>query len=97
MPAYVILDVKVTDPETYSQYKDLAPAAVATYGGIYLARGGRSETLEGDWLPGRMVILQFPSLEKAKTWLSSPEYAPARALRNSASITRMVVVEGIEP
>jgi len=96
MPAYVILDVQVTDPDTYSMYKDLASTAVATYGGVYLARGGHSEQMEGDWLPGRMVILQFPSLEKARIWLSSPEYAPARALRNQAAITRMVVVEGIE-
>jgi uncharacterized protein (DUF1330 family) len=97
MSAYVIFDVTVTDPETYAKYKDLAPAAVAAYGGTYLARGGKAETLEGDWQPGRMVILQFPSLEKAKAWLNSPEYAPARALRNRASLTRMIVVEGVQP
>lgn len=96
MPAYVIVDISITDPETYSDYKNLAPAAVALYGGKYLARGGPSETLEGDWQPGRLVILEFPSVDEAKNWLNSPEYAPARALRHQAADSRMVVVEGLD-
>lgn len=95
MPAYVIVDIAITDPVGYEEYKKLAPGAVALYGGKYLARGGNNEVLEGDWQPNRLVILQFDSVEKAKTWLNSDEYKPARALRHKTSLTKMVVVEGI--
>ncbi|PWH13932.1 MAG: DUF1330 domain-containing protein [Anaerolineae bacterium] len=95
MTAYVIVDITVTDPEGYAEYKQLAPAAVALYGGKYLARGGQTETLEGDWQPQRLVILEFPSIEQAKAWLHSPEYAPARALRHRYAQSNMVVIEGV--
>ena len=94
MTAYVIVDVEITDPAGYQEYKKLAPAAVALYGGKYLARGGASEILEGKWQPGRLVILEFESVEKARNWLHSPEYAPARAMRHEYARTNMVVVEG---
>ncbi len=94
MSAYVIVDIEVTDPVGYEEYKKLAPAAVALYGGKYIARGGKNETLEGDWKANRLVILEFPTLEQAKTWLNSPEYAPARALRHKYAHTNMLVVEG---
>jgi uncharacterized protein (DUF1330 family) len=95
MSAFVIVDVEVTDPAGYDKYKKLAPAAVALYGGKYLARGGKNETLEGDWQPNRLVILEFPSVEQAKAWLNSPEYAPARTMRHKYAKSRMVVVEGV--
>lgn len=95
MSAYVIVDVEVTNPEGYEGYKKLAQAAVALYGGKYLARGGKNETLEGDWKTNRLVILEFESVEQAKAWLNSPEYAPARALRHQYAQSKMVVVEGI--
>ncbi len=95
MTAYVIVDIEVTDPEGYAEYKSLAPAAVALYGGKYIARGGQTETLEGDWQPKRLVILEFPSFEQAKAWLNSPEYAPARALRHRYAKSSMVVIEGM--
>ncbi len=95
MTAYVIVDIEVTDPEGYAEYKSLAPAAVALYGGKYIARGGQTETLEGDWQPKRLVILEFPSIEQAKAWLNSPEYAPARALRHRYAKSTMVVIEGM--
>ena len=94
MSAFVIVDVKVTDPAGYDEYKKLAPTAVALYGGRYLARGGRAETLEGDWPVNRLVILEFESVENAKAWLNSPEYAPARAMRHKYAVSKMVVVEG---
>ncbi|KAF0108534.1 MAG: hypothetical protein FD146_420 [Anaerolineaceae bacterium] len=94
MSAYVIVDIEVTDPAGYEEYKKLAPAAVQLYGGRYIARGGRNETLEGGWHTNRLVILEFESIEKAKAWLDSPEYAPARALRHKYARTNMVVVEG---
>lgn len=95
MSAYVIVDVNVKDPQGYAEYKELAQAAVALYGGKYLARGGKTESLEGDWQSGRLVILEFSTLEQAKTWLNSPEYAPARALRHKYASSKMIVVEGV--
>jgi uncharacterized protein (DUF1330 family) len=95
MPAYVIVDIEVTDPAGYEEYKELAPPAVKHYGGKYIARGGRNETLEGDWKANRLVILEFESVERAKVWLDSPEYAPARALRHKYARSNMVVVEGL--
>ena len=95
MSAYVIVDITVTDPQGYEEYKRLAPAAVALYGGKYLARGGNCETLEGDWQPQRLVILEFENMEKAKAWLNSAEYQPACALRHRYARSKMVVVEGV--
>ena len=94
MTAYVIVDIQVTDPAGYEEYKKLAPAAVALYGGKYLARGGPNETLEGDWRSQRLVILEFENRERAKAWLNSPEYAPARALRHKYASSQMIVVDG---
>ncbi|MFO3795773.1 MAG: DUF1330 domain-containing protein [Anaerolineales bacterium] len=94
MTAYVVVDIEVTDPEGYKEYVKIAPATVAQYGGRYLARGGHTETLEGDWQPKRLVILEFPNIEQAKAWLNSPEYAPARALRHRYARSNMVVIEG---
>ena len=94
MTAYVIVDIDVTDPVHYEEYKKLAAPTVELYGGKYIARGGRTEVLEGTWQPHRLVILEFESLDRAKEWLNSPEYAPARALRHQYARTNMIVVEG---
>jgi uncharacterized protein (DUF1330 family) len=91
----VIGDIEVTDVEGYEEYKKLAPPAVALYGGKYIARGGRTEILEGSWFPTRLGILQFESVEQAKAWLNSPEYSKARAMRHKYAETNMVVIEGI--
>ena len=95
MSAYVIVDIEVTDPIGYEEYKKLAPATVALYGGKYIARGGQTETLEGDWTPKRLVILEFESVERAKAWLNSPEYREPRKMRQSTTHTSMVVIEGV--
>ncbi len=94
MTAYVIVDIDVKDPATYKEYIALAPATVEAYGGKYLARAGRTETLEGDWVAKRLVILQFESIESARQWLDSPEYAPVKRLRHQAAHSNMVVIEG---
>ena len=94
MTAYVIVDVEVIDPEGYQEYAKLARPTVEQYGGKYLARGGQNEILEGDWQPKRLVILEFENITQAKTWLNSPEYAPAREMRHKYGRTNMVVVEG---
>lgn len=94
MRAYVVVEVNVKDPETYEVYKSLAPPAIAAYGGKYLVRGAKCSALEGTWAPKRFVILEFPSAEKAKAWWGSPEYAPAKALRQKSASTQMILVEG---
>ena len=94
MTAYVIVDINVTDPVGYEEYKKLAPTAVALYGGKYIARGGHTETLEGDWSPSRLVILQFESVELARKWLNSDEYSEARKMRHATAKSNMVVIEG---
>jgi uncharacterized protein (DUF1330 family) len=95
MPAYVVVDVDVKDRERYAEYVKLAPPSIAQYGGRYLSRAGRTETLEGEWTPRRFVILEFPTYERAKEWWSSPEYAPAKALRQATAETEMVLTEGL--
>jgi len=95
MPAYVIADVEVTDPATYEEYRKGVPATIAAHGGRYVARGGAVEVLEGDWIPRRAVILEFPSVERIKAWYDSPEYRPLRELRKRASNSRLVIIEGI--
>lgn len=97
MPAYIINDMEVTDPKLLEDYKKLSPATVQQYGGKFLARGGTVEKLEGTWAPKRLVILEFPSVEQAKAWVDSPEYAPARRLRQQASRSNIIVVEGVPP
>jgi len=95
MSAYVVVDIQITDPVGYEEYKRLAPPAVALYGGKYIARGGHTETLEGNWSPSRLVILEFDNIEQAKQWLNSPEYSAARKLRHKTANTNMVVIEGV--
>lgn len=95
MSAYVVVDITVTDPAGYEEYKRLAPPAVAAYGGRYIARGGATEVLEGSWSPKRLVILEFPSAAKAREWLNSPEYREAKQLRHRTATTNMLVIEGL--
>ena len=95
MPAYVVVEIEVNDAETYARYKELAPPSIAAYGGHYLVRGGATELLEGSWRPPRFVILEFPSVERARAWWASPEYAPAKALRQASAQTDMILVDGL--
>ncbi len=93
-PAYIVAQVDVHDPEKYEEYRKQVPATIAKYGGEYIARGGTVETLEGaDPLP-RIVIIKFDSLEKAKAWHASDEYAKPKAVRQAASESRLFVIEG---
>jgi uncharacterized protein (DUF1330 family) len=96
MAAYVVVQIEVEDAVGYERYKAMVQPTIALHGGRYLARGGRVETLEGSWLPPRLVILEFPSLENARSWWASPAYAEAKALRQATSRTEMIVVEGVE-
>jgi uncharacterized protein (DUF1330 family) len=95
MCAYVIVEIDIVDPAGYEEYKKLASATVEKYGGKYIIRGGAVETLEGDWNPKRIVVLQFDSIQRAKEWLNSEEYREPRKMRHRTARTRMVVVEGV--
>jgi uncharacterized protein (DUF1330 family) len=95
MAAYVIVEIEVRDSEAYEGYRGLVPTSLEAYGGSYIARGGTTRSLEGDWKPERIVILEFPSVEKAVQWWNSPEYRDAKAIRMRAARTRMLVTEGV--
>ena len=95
MAAYVIVQVEVNDPVRYEDYKGMVPASIAKYGGRFLVRGGKTHTLEGDWVPKRFVMVEFPSVEQAKAWWASPEYAEAKALRQATADSKLIVAEGI--
>jgi uncharacterized protein (DUF1330 family) len=93
--AYIIANVRVTNPAQYEEYKRLSSLAMQAYGAEVCVRGGPVEVLEGDWQPDRVVVLKFPSVEKAKAFNASAEYALARTSRQGAAVMRMVVVEGV--
>ena len=95
MKAYIVVDVNITDPTRYEDYKKLTPPSLVPFDGKFIVRGGATQTLEGSWAPGRVVMLEFPSKEKALAWWSSKEYAPAKALRQQTSVTQMILVEGV--
>jgi len=94
MLAYFIVDVDVTDAAGFEEYRKQVPATVERYGGRFLVRGGQTETLEGDWQPKRVVVLEFPSVEQARRWYDSPEYRDPKALRFKTAKTKLILVEG---
>jgi uncharacterized protein (DUF1330 family) len=94
MAAYVVAEVEVTDPVAYEEYRKLVPSTIARYGGKYLVRGGAVEVKEGGWQPKRLVVLEFSSMDQARKWYQSPEYAPALAIRLKAARSKVVLVEG---
>ena len=91
MPAYVIANIDVHDPEGYEGYKALSTQSAATHGGRFVARGGSTEVLEGDWEPKRVVVLEFADLDAVRRWYDSPEYREARAIRERTASTQMIV------
>ena len=95
MSAYVIVEIEILDPAGYEEYKKLASATVENYGGKYVVRGGRTEVLEGDWNPKRIVVLKFESVRRAKEWLICEEYREPRKMRHRTAKTNMIVVEGV--
>ncbi|MGE3540055.1 MAG: DUF1330 domain-containing protein [Candidatus Tectimicrobiota bacterium] len=94
MPAYIIVDLEVTDPAVFEEYRQLVPATIQQYGGRYVVRGGTIESLEGGWQPKRVVVLEFPSAEQAKRWYDSAEYRYPKSLRFKSATTRLILVEG---
>jgi uncharacterized protein (DUF1330 family) len=95
MSAYVIVEIDIFDPAGYEEYKNLAGATVEKYGGKYIVRGGKTEVLEGDWQPKRIVVLEFESIGRAREWLNCEEYRAPRKMRHRTAKTNMIVVEGV--
>lgn len=96
MPAYLIARVRVQDPTAYEEYKRLAAGAIGKFGGRYRARGGTTVTLEGEEEKDRVVIVEFPSLERAKAWYRSPDYQKAIAARTGCAQGQFILVEGLD-
>jgi uncharacterized protein (DUF1330 family) len=94
MAAYVIADVDVTDPDRYADYTKHVPDSIAGYGGRFLVRGGAFEVLEGDWQPGRVVVIEFPTLDGALGWYRSEDYQELAKIRHEASTAKILVVDG---
>jgi len=95
MAAYVILDIEVTDPVRYEDYKRAASESIGKHGGKYLVRGGKHEPLEGNWALDRVVVLEFESVAKARAWWSSEDYSRAKDVRRPAATVKAVLVEGM--
>jgi len=95
MSAYIVVSVEVTDPLRYEEYRKTVLPTIEAYGGHFLVRGGKMEVLEGSWPQRRIVIVAFPSSERARAWRHSPEYAAPKALRQATSHTEMILVEGV--
>lgn len=93
---YMVVHLEVHDPEMFEKYREKVPGTIAQYGGRYLVRGGAMETMEGDELPSRTVVLEFASVDAAKTWYNSPEYQEIIGLRLDASKGHAQIVEGID-
>jgi uncharacterized protein (DUF1330 family) len=94
MPAYIIAEVNVTNPQGYDSYRPLAGASVAQYGGKFVVRGGKAELIEGTQEPARLVVIEFADTDAARRWYNSPEYQGALKIRLANSTGRVVLVEG---
>ena len=95
MPAYIISDVTIRDREAFEAYRTRAAASIAAHGGRYLVRGGDVGTLEGDWRPGLLIVVEFPDIETARHWYRSNEYAAALEVRDTALSRNLILVEVI--
>ncbi len=95
MAGYVIVDTEITDANAFNEFIERVPALVESYGGRFIVRGGAVEVLQGNWKPSRLVVLEFESAEKAANWENSPEFAELKAIRDSASNSNVIVVEGV--
>ncbi len=94
MSAYLILDLKIMDFEVFKEYIEKIPKFIEKHGGRYVVQGVEPEVMEGDWCPERVVVLEFPSNEKAKIFLSDPEAQSLFAVRHKSTISKIILAEG---
>lgn len=95
MAAYIVVQVDVTDPQVFAEYRAMVPATLEPFNGRFLVRGGACETLEGEWSPKRLVVIEFPSMVEAQAWHDSEAYREPKALRQASAHTEMILVEGV--
>jgi uncharacterized protein (DUF1330 family) len=95
MPAYVIAETDINNPEQYERYRAVVPATLEAYGGRFLVRGGEHAVLEGEWQPTRLVVIEFDDLDAVRRWYDSPEYQEAKQVREGAATMRLVAVQGV--
>ena len=95
MAAYLIADVQVHDPETFSQYSPGVAATLEPYGGRFLARGGAAEIVEGDYEPHRVVVIEFPDMDALKSWHDSDAYQAIIGIRHRSATTSVIAVQGV--
>ena len=95
MSAYIVVQVEITNPVRYEDYRKMVPPTLTRFGGRFIVRGGQVETVEGTWAPKRFVVLEFPDADRARAWWASEEYAEAKALRQATSRTEMILVDGV--
>jgi uncharacterized protein (DUF1330 family) len=95
MPAFVLSEVEILEESAAAEYRRLAAAAIEAYGGRYLARGAEAQVVEGEGTARRIVLVEFPSLERAHEWYASPAYAEALQYRDAALVRRLVFFEGL--
>jgi uncharacterized protein (DUF1330 family) len=94
MPAFVIVEITVHNTEEYEEYKKLSLPSLKPFNGRFIVRGGKTITLEGDWRPERIVVLEFPDQLKALEWYKSDLYCKAKDIRLRTASTKMILVEG---
>ena len=94
MAAYFIAELEINDPAGFEEYRTLVAPLVDKYEGKYVVRGGAIETIEGDWSPKRMVIIEFENVDKAKAWHDSDEYRPVMEMRHMSAVTNAIIVQG---
>jgi uncharacterized protein (DUF1330 family) len=95
MAGYIVADIEIKDPNEYQMYAQQTAATLEAYDGKFIVRGGNAETLEGDWQPRRLVIIEFPSVEQARSWYNSPEYAAIKGIRQRSALSNMLLVHGV--
>jgi len=94
MVAYIIVEIETTDEALMAEYRKHTPGAIAKFGGKFIVRGGKTRTLEGDWTPPRVVVLEFPTFEKAEEFYDSDHYKPILAMRLKAGKSKAILVDG---
>ena len=94
MKGYLVLDLSINDLNGFMEYAEKIPAFIAKHGGQYIVQGVIPELMEGDWQPDRLVILEFPSQENAKEFLSDPEAQSLFAIRHKTTKSKLILAEG---